>query len=156
MSFEDEYVGRSRKKSGIAPWLPALGLILVVALAGVSFVLSEPVHEAVYEAFFRDEEIASGTFGTEDSFDQENMQYVVGGIMFLVLLMTVGFLYAVFSPKGPKKITEADMRKERKQKQAEILAAKKHKQAMNKQYAKEREAKMKAEEEASRKARRRQ
>ena len=156
MSFEDEYAGRNRKRSGITPWLPALGFLLLIALGGISFVLSEPAHELIYENFFQEREISEGTFGTEESFDQENMQYVVGGIIFLSMLMLVGLLYTMFAPKGPKKITEADMLKERKQKQAAVLQAKKRKQMMNKEFAKEREAKMREEEERARQTRRRQ
>ena len=134
MSFEDEYTGRSRQKSSINKWLPAFGFLLLIALAAISFVLSEPVHELLYVQLFEQSEIENFT-PPEESFDQEIVQYGVGVVLFFALVLVVGLLYAAFAPKKQKTISERDLKKERQQMEREAKARQIQKQKMNKQYA---------------------
>jgi hypothetical protein len=154
MSFEDEYVEQYRQKgkNNIAKWLPALGLMLVLALVAIAFVLAEPVHEFVYEQFFFERELENGT-APADSFNQDEMQYVVGGVIFMAMLLFAGFLYALMAPRTNKPVvTERDLKKERQGIHKEKKRAKVRRQKINKQYAKEREEQMRKEYEESRKS----
>ncbi|MFW5709006.1 MAG: hypothetical protein ACOCX5_02175 [Chloroflexota bacterium] len=139
MSFEDEYQRRGKKKSSIAPWLPAMGFILLVAFGAIAFVLSEPVHEFIYEQFFLEDEIQNNV-PLSESFGREEIQYVVGVVIFLLVTMLGGLFYAMFAPKpaAENRVTERDMKREREAKLKEQMERKKRKQVLNKQYAAER------------------
>ncbi len=118
--FGEEYGEKEVKhKTSIRAFLPIFGLLLFVALAAVSFVLSEPL-----------------TTVLRDNIDNipadESVQYVVGGITFLVLLLMTGFMYALFAPKPQKRVTEADLKKERTMKAKEKEMAKRRRLAMAK------------------------
>lgn len=127
MSFaEDPYRGRRRKKSPLSAYLPVLGLFLAVALGAVAYVLSAPVHELLIDNI--------ADFPTETE-----IQYVVALILFGVLVLFAGLIYAAFAPKPPKTVSEADLKKERIEIDKEKRARKKRKREANRKMAKERE-----------------
>lgn len=125
MSFEDEYAVIRRKKSVLHGLLPVLGLFLAVALAAIAWVASEPLHELVVRNI-------SGF-----PFTQEG-QLVVAGVTWLLLLMVSGMLYALLIPKPDKIISERELNRERKQKEAEIAAKKKRRRQIARKVAEER------------------
>lgn len=140
MSFEDEYVRRAKKKSRLQAFLPLIGLILVIAFAAISFILMEPAHEFLYTQFFEEQEIRNGT-PLEDSFSREEIGYVVGVSIFVILVMIAGLLYAAGAPKEKVKVTERELKQEKLRKEAEARAMKRRKQEINKAVAAERERK---------------
>lgn len=144
MGFEDEYARRNRKRNPITPFLPVLGLFMLVALGAVAFVLSDPVHQFIYEEFFQEEEQQNGTL-PEDSFNQDEAQYMVGGGLFVILLMVMGLLYAMFAPKPDKTVTERELKKEKMEMQREAELRKRRKQQMNKQKAMDRQRRLEQE-----------
>lgn len=127
-SFQEEMAEynpeEEKYKVSIRAFLPVLGLFLIIALGAVSFVLSEPATE-----WLRD---------TVDNIPNEDeVQYVVGGIVFLVLVLLSGFLYALFAPKPKKRVTEAELKKERMQMQREKRARKKRLEEINRKKGEE-------------------
>lgn len=127
MSFEDEYVEKKHNQKGtsIAGFLPVLGLVMAVAIGAVAFVLSGPVHELLMENL---DNVPA---------DQE-VQYVVGGVLFLVMLLFAAMIFAAFAPKPAKTVSEMELKKEKMGKERDRKAAKRRKQQMARQMAAER------------------
>ncbi|TVR23298.1 MAG: hypothetical protein EA396_03445 [Anaerolineaceae bacterium] len=138
-SVQRDYQNRMSKRKSITKWLPVLGLLLAIAMAALAFILSEPVHSWLYDSFFADSERLRGIQGTSDSFDQEIVQYVVGGVMFFLFMVFFATIYALFAPKRKIKVSEKQLKKEREEKQAEVRRAKKRRQQLNRKMAAERE-----------------
>lgn len=138
-SVERAYIERMSKRNRIAKWLPALGFLLAIAMAALAFILSEPVHSWMYETFFAEAEAIRGIQGTADSFDQEIVQYAVGGVMFFVFMVFFATIYALFAPKRKIKVSEKQLKKERDEKQLAVRRDKKRRQQLNKKMAAERE-----------------
>ncbi len=150
-----EYLSKASKKNSIARWLPALGFLLVLALGAVSFVLSEPVHQAVYSAMFEEQELMRGIGpGSPDSFMQPTGQYGVAFVIFIVLLLFMGVLYTLFAPKPKYRVHETALKKERTQNEQERRREKLRKQKINKQMAAERERQIQEAEKANKNKRR--
>lgn len=124
MSFEDEYSGRDTEtqKTTIKAFLPVMGFFLLIAIGAVSYVLSEPVHDLLIENM--------------DGIPADiEVQYLVAGVMFVVLLMFVGMLYAAFAPKPQKQVTEAELKRERVAVQREKKAQQRRRQQVNRKMA---------------------
>ena len=121
--FGEEYGEKSvKKKTSVRAFLPIFGLFLVVAFAAIAFVLSEPL-----TTLLRD---------TIDGIPAEDeVQYVVAGMTFLVLLLFSGMVYAMFARKPQLRVTEAELKKERTLSIAEKKARQRRRIQMNKQAA---------------------
>jgi predicted histidine transporter YuiF (NhaC family) len=134
MSFEDEYTLKKykKKRDPLTAFLPALGLILIVALAAIAYVLSEPAGEVVRDNIIQD---------TQDV-DEQQVQMVTGGVIFLVGVLLVGMLYALFAPRprSEDRVTEADIKKEKEAKQREYIARRKRQKKIAQQETKDRKA----------------
>jgi predicted PurR-regulated permease PerM len=124
MSFEDEYVRRLEKKNPLNPFLPVLGLFLAAALGAVAYIVSEPLQDLLSR------NIANFPAGTE-------IRYVIAGVLFIILLLFAGMIYALLAPKPTKLISEQQLKKERVQREQDRLAKKRRKQRANIQRAKE-------------------
>jgi uncharacterized iron-regulated membrane protein len=135
MSAERRYIEQLSKKRGITRWLPALGFLMALALAGVAYVLSEPVHEMVYDSLS----------SQQGEVDKETVRYGVMFLLFVLFLAVAGMLYALFAPKPKYKVTEKDLAKERAQNELQRRKEKERKHRLNKQVAAERERKLKEE-----------
>lgn len=133
MSFETEYTKGTRKKDPLNAFLPVIGLLLAVCFAVIAFFTYEPAHEFLVEQI--------STLPQQGDEGYEEMGYVVGVGIFLILMMFAAMLYAVFAPKPPKLATEAQLKKERQATAAEKAARKRRKQQINKQAAADREKK---------------
>ncbi|NJL57419.1 hypothetical protein HC928_21480 [bacterium] len=124
MSFEDEYQGRSLEARGtsIKAFLPVMGFLLLIVLGVMAYFLSEPVHELLMDNL-------DGVPA-----DQE-VRYLVGAVLFVVMTMVVGMVYAAFAPKPSKTVTESQLKRERMMLDAEKKARRKRKQAANRKMA---------------------
>lgn len=124
MSFEDEYQGRSleARSTTIKAFLPVMGFLLLIVLGVMAYFLSEPVHELLM-----------------DNLDgvpaDEEVRYLVGAVLFVVMTMVVGMVYAAFAPKPSKTVTESQLKRERMMLDAEKKARRKRKQAANRKMA---------------------
>lgn len=150
-----EYTSKISKKKSSSKWLPVLGLLLIVALAAIAYVVSEPVHETLYSVMFEQQEARQGIArGSSNSFMQPPMKYGVAVIVFIVLVLFMSMLYTLFAPKPKYNVHEKDMKKERDQKEHERRQEKLRKQKINKQMAVERERQMLEDEKAKKNKRR--
>jgi len=119
MSFEDEYSSKKagKARSKLQPFLYAIGFILILAAGAASYFLSAP-------AFAELKKRISG-FPT-----QPEIQIIVGGAIFLILIMIVAMFYAAFQPRLPKGVSEQDLDREKRERQKEMDAAKRRKKEM--------------------------
>ncbi|MBC7869404.1 MAG: hypothetical protein H7Y09_01085 [Chitinophagaceae bacterium] len=128
--MEDEYAAKKRRstKNPVTAFLPAIGLILAVVLAAVAYVISGPAHDF----------LAKQDIGIPSN---DEVQYVIAGVLWLLLVLLTAMIYAMFAPKPEKLATEAQMKKEKVANQKETLARKKRQHEINRQVAKDREQK---------------
>lgn len=136
MSFEDEYAKTTVRKDPIRKFLPALGLILTICFAAISWAVHEPLRDLVVE------NISSLPREGEDGFEQ--IGYIVGGALFLVLAMFGGLLYAAFVPKPPEQVTEKFLKDEKRRKDMERISRKKRSRDVRKKMAADRRSRAKS------------
>ena len=127
--YQDQYEQEEDKSKGLTTnaLLPVLGLLLAVALGAIAYVMSEPAHQFLIEQLPDQPDLA-----------EPNLQYVIAGALFLMMLALVSLVYAAFAPKPDKIVPESELRKEKALKERQLKAAKKRKQEMNRRAAKER------------------
>ena len=113
--MEDEYAlkKRQRRGSGIRPFLPVIGLFLIVSFGLISYFVGQPVTE-----------FASGRMGFQYS---DEMVWVFRVVIFFIMLAIAAAILAAAAPKTKvdKLATEKQMALEKKQKEHERLARKK-------------------------------
>lgn len=126
--FEDQYEKEEVKGKGVTnnALLPLFGLLIVVALAAIAFVASEPIHQLLLDN-------VDGDTIPEDV----EVQYAIAGGVFLMLLALVSMIYAMFAPKPDKIVPEAALRKEKAETQRQRKMQKRKKQEANRKMAKE-------------------
>ncbi len=56
MGTDEEYgsSGRVKRSKGVKPWLPLIGLLLMLSFGAMAYVLSEPLYNAVASSFAMD------------------------------------------------------------------------------------------------------
>jgi uncharacterized membrane protein len=115
-----EFGGKYAKKK--PPWwkpfLPLLGLLLLVIFGVVSFVLSGPVAAQV------------DAMVTQRALPMREMQIISGIAIFIVQVFFVAMIYAIFQPKGPKGVTERELDREKREMLKEQQAANRRKKEM--------------------------
>lgn len=123
MSFEDEYVRVKKKKSPLRVLFPLFGFIMAIALGAIAYILSPDAHELLIKYV--------------DNFPaDEQIQYVVAGVLFVVLVLFAGMIYAMFAPKPPKQVTEKELQRLKDAKEKERRARKRRRRQI---YREERE-----------------
>lgn len=131
MGLGDEYSGRAagakEKKGNLRPYLPALGLILAICMGAISAVLAEPV-----TTFLAKKMPAINTAGP-------NIRWVIGGVIFLVLIGISSLILAAAAPKEKTNelATEKRLKQEKVDKEKERLEAKKRKREVQRKMAEE-------------------
>jgi len=128
---EDEYGGGIKKKErrGLRPLLPALGLVLVVAFGGISFVLGPEVAK-----------FASTRLGFRVSGPDDPVNYVFMGILLIAFLALTAVIIAMATPKKKtdKLATEQQLKREKDEKEKERLARKARQREVQRKMAEER------------------
>jgi predicted histidine transporter YuiF (NhaC family) len=123
MMSEEEY--RRKRKTSTKAFLPAVGLILLIAFGAISYAIAP-----ILERQFR------GKIGAIPDGDMGELFY--GAMLFLILIMITGLVLAFFSPKSKKNVSERELDKERKMKHAETVAKKKRYEQAKVKMAQER------------------
>lgn len=119
----DEKAQRRRRA-----WWPLYGLFLSVAMAGIAYSLAPIVGEATFNQF-------------RPGVPQDTWTLIVGGVIFFLLLMVSGMLFAFLAPKPVQSvshITDSEINRERKLRQAEEVARKEREKEMRRKISKER------------------
>jgi predicted membrane protein len=93
------------KKSPISAFLPAMGLILLIAFGVISWVLAPDLLRWTVREF-------DGFSGNE--FEPIIMKTAFAALIFLVLTSLTGLAVAIFVPRKRSKVKENDLNKERK------------------------------------------
>lgn len=125
MSFEDEYVRKKKKKDPITAFLPAIGLLLAVAIGAVSYILSDPAHQFLID-------------NMNDVPADKEVGYVVAVVIFIVLMLFIAMIYAAFAPKPTKLVSERQLQKEKDEMERERLQRKKRQREVQRKLSEER------------------
>ena len=127
--YQDQYEQEEVKSKGLTTnaLLPLFGLLLAIALGAIAYVLSAPVHELIIEQFPNNVGLA-----------EPDLQYVIAGALFVMMLAFVSLVYAAFAPKPDRIVPESELKKEKMLKERERKARKRRKQESNRREAKER------------------
>jgi hypothetical protein len=132
MSFEDEYVQRRTRKDPIRKFLPALGMILIIAFGAIAWVLQEPLRDLAVEQF--------PDLPQENEDGYKEVGYIASGVVFGVLVMIGGLMYAAFAPKPGLSVSEKELRQEKTRREAEQRARRKRQRDVRRQMAADRKA----------------
>lgn len=118
MSME-EYSNKykPKKKNYLKPFMPIIGIIILAIAAGMGYITSEPLLRLLQD------NVPGVPFSQE-------MQLVVAGTVFLVIILAFGLIYSAFQPGMPKGVSESDLDREKRDREKEILAAKRRKKEM--------------------------
>jgi len=104
---------QAEKKSPLQAFLPIIGLVIVVIAGAFSYFVSEPAHD-----FLRRQ------FGSQIP-NEPVVQYAVAGMIFLLIVLVVGMIYAIFQPKPEMTVSERELDREKKERERERLERKK-------------------------------
>ncbi len=122
---------QAEKKNKITSFLGVIGFVAAVVFLGIAFVLSGPVTDMLSNSIagFPTNTIDFGTSSIPV------MQVFVIVVLFMLFMLVSWMVYAFFTPKPEKEVSENVLAKEREATRREQLAMKKRKQLMNKQRA---------------------
>lgn len=118
MSSSKEYssVKKAEKKRNNA-LSPVIGVIVIVIAGALAWFGAEPVFNWLL-------------LNVPGIPAEPALQYVVMGVIFLLVVLLGGLFYSIVAPKPPKGISERDMDREKQRKAAEEQAAKRRKAEM--------------------------
>ncbi|GEM_PF-2832409 len=109
-------------------WWPIYGLFLLLAMAGIAIPLAPIVGEPTFNSI-------------RPEMAKDIWFIIVGAVIFFILLMVAGMLFALFSPKPRQSmahITDREIDKQRKLIQAEQMARKDREKATRRGISKAR------------------
>ncbi|MEM9952506.1 MAG: hypothetical protein AAF846_12940 [Chloroflexota bacterium] len=113
-----------QKKDPLRAFYPIIGLVIFAIAAAVGW-FSSPFVLEFASAYIPVEALNSLT-----DIDPNMPLYVVAFMVFLLIIMVFSALYALFSPKQEKLVTEAVLKKERDEMEAERKRTKARKRRM--------------------------
>jgi hypothetical protein len=129
MGTDEEYSssGKVKRSKGIKPWLPVIGMLLLLSFGAMAYVLSEPLYNAVASSVAMD--------------ITPDVGRLVAGVVLFVVLSFVGLIiYTIFAPKRTHLTNENLLERERKAKKAEQVAKKKRQRQVAIEMRRQREA----------------
>lgn len=115
---------QAEKKNPLQAFLPIIGLVLIVIAGAIAFFASAPAHDFLMDQF-------PGQIPNQDV-----VQYAVGGIIFLLIILFVALIYAAFQPKPEMTVTERELDREKKERERERLERKKRQKRMKERMRK--------------------
>lgn len=115
---------QAKKKDPIAPFLPIIGLVIIVLAGGFAYLVSGPAHD-----FLRSQ------LGSQIP-NEPVVQYAIAGMIFLLIVLVVGMVFAAFQPKPEMTVSERQLDKEKKEREKERLERKKRQRLMKEKMRK--------------------
>ena len=108
---------RGSKPSKRSPFLPVIGLILLIVAGAIAWFLSDPAY-----GFLRD--------NVQGIPAQAVMRYIIAVAIFLVEILLVAAVYALFQPRTPRMVTEQELDREKQERLREREASDRRKKQM--------------------------
>ena len=120
---QQQYGGKyaPKKKDPLRPFYPIIGLIIAGIAAAIAYFAAAPLYELIRT------NILQGNTGQLPPADQ--MELIVGGMVFLVIVLLFALIFAAFQPRTPK-ISEQSLLKEKQEKEREIRRSRERQRAM--------------------------
>lgn len=109
-------------------WWPIYGLFLMLASAGIAYYFAPMAGEYTFNQF-------------NPGIEKNTWIIVVGVVIFFLLTMIIGMIFAFLAPKpvhNVSHISDREINRERKIRQAEEVARKEREKAMRRKISKER------------------
>lgn len=108
MDYQSKFA--PKKKDPLRPFLPIIGLV-IMAIAGAVGWFGSPILLELGQDYIPAEVTAA--------MDAMTLQYVVTGMIFLLVVALFATIYALFAPKPDKLVSEATLKREREEMLAE-------------------------------------
>jgi hypothetical protein len=126
MTDEDYSKTRKAKTTSIRTFFPVIGLILMIAFGVVAYLMGPILTNAVSDLISLPPD------------QYETFDWVSRGIVFIILSLITGLIYAAAAPKPKQMVSERALDKERKARIQGELEAKKRKNQVRAKMAQER------------------
>ncbi|MEL6406102.1 MAG: hypothetical protein AAFR81_17155 [Chloroflexota bacterium] len=110
MDYQSKFA--PKKKDPLRPFLPIIGLLIMGIAGVVGWYVSPIVLDLGLQYDIIPAQVTGALTATE-------LQYVVAGMIFLLIVALFATIYAVFAPKPERLVSEASLKKEREDKIAE-------------------------------------
>jgi phosphotransferase system glucose/maltose/N-acetylglucosamine-specific IIC component len=126
---QQEFGGKyaPKPKEPLRPFYPIIGLIIAAIAGAIAYFAAPPAYELIRANFLQN---ATGL----PPVDQ--MELLIGVMIFLVIVMLFGLLFAAFQPRTPKAVTERGLLEEKQEKERERRRAKQRQRTMREKMRK--------------------
>ncbi len=114
-----------KKRSKTQSYWPVIGLLLLLSCAAIAYVVGEPLF-----TWFKTSHVIKGF--PPSGVPASNLQWLLRGIVFVVLGLFASLVVAAAAPKKKSVVTEKQMTKQREEMVREKKARKLRQQKMNK------------------------
>lgn len=117
---QNQYGGKyaPKKKPWWQPFLPVIGLLLLLGFAALAYLVSAPIMALIVERV------------PNRTLPKEQLQLIVAIAVFVVEVLLLAAVYSVFQPKTPRGTTERELDREKKENIKEQQAANRRKKEM--------------------------
>ena len=135
---EQEKKPKAEKKDPMKALMPFLGVILLVAFGLIAFGVREEAHRILVEDVKIDGFPITAEAARTDSEkeDAEMTSYLVAIVIFVLEILIAGAVYALFAPKPAIRVSEGDLKSEKRDMEKEVLLRKKRRRQMKEEALK--------------------
>ncbi len=125
----EEFGGKyaTKKKDPLRPFYPIIGLIVAAIAGAIAYFGASPAYELIRTNLLQN---ATGLPPVEQ------MELLVGVMIFLVIMMLFGLVFAAFQPRTPRAVTERGLLEEKQEKERERRRARQRQRSMREKMRK--------------------
>jgi len=116
-----------KPKEPLRPFYPIIGLIIAAIAGAVAYFGAPPLYELIRTNFLQ------GAAGLPPA---DQMELIMGVMIFLVITMLFGLVFAAFQPRTPKAVTERGLLEEKQEKERERRRAQHRQRTMREKMRK--------------------
>lgn len=117
-----------KPKEPLRPFYPIIGLIIAAIAGAVAFFGAPPLYELIRVNFLQNATVSLPPVN--------QMEIIVGVMIFMVIVMLFGLVFALFQPKTPRSITEQGLLEEKKERERERRRAENRQRTMREKMRK--------------------
>ena len=132
---EQERTPKAEKKDPMKTLMPFLGVILLVAFGLIAFGVREEAHRILVEDVKIDGFPKTAEMGGDPD-DAQTTSYLVAIVIFVLEILIAGAVYALFAPKPEIRVSESDLKSEKRGMEKEAQLRKKRKRQMKEEALK--------------------
>jgi uncharacterized membrane protein len=129
MMTDEDYRIRKAKGTTLRAFFPIIGLVLVIVFGVIAYTLAPTVTNILYD---------NGVIQGLSPDILERFDLISGVMIFFVMMLVTGMVYAIAAPKPKKQVTERQLDRERKERIAAEVEAKQRKRKAQAKMAEDR------------------